>query len=352
MFWVLLGERMTGKTKTALLVDFDNIYSVLEASFVQGLPSWLNWLEDGAFSADGRGRQVVTRKVYWNTQFDLFREQFEARGFQAYSCRSAAAGKVRSGKSSADMILTMDAMELAGGRNKPNEIIILSADTDFLPLVNRLQTYKCRVVVAGRESDFSLGFYREHADAVIHMTGLREACSYARAKRRFFGLLPPKAPVAGIEASARPEAPKPINLPGDPKTPPAARKPVSRAAPPPRAVKKRPPPVAVARNHQFDLMSHAAVVAKLGSDMPDQPISRGKIIRALEAAPDFNMNPVSRTPTWLGEGSYTAMLAALAAVHPNLALRQYANGGATLVYRVTRSDVATTDTDMAPPASD
>ncbi len=329
-----MGDCKVRRTKCALLVDFDNIYSVLQADFLSGLPAWMKWLEDGAFSKDGRPRKFVAKKVYWNTQFDLFREQFESQGFQAFNCRAVAAAKTK--KSSADMFIAMDAIEQARQRDAPGEIIILSADSDFLPLVNRLQTHKCRVVMAGRESDFSLGLYREHADAVVHMTALRKACSYIRPKRQLFGLLAVKAPVAEIDANTPPPAPERIVLPGER----IGKVPVTEKPAPPVATSK--PVKAKTGKRQpkvhIDINASADIIAKLGAETPDQPISRAKIIKALSDNPTFNMNPMSRIPTWLGKGSYTSMIEAMAAVNANLVVRRYQNGGAALAYRIPTED--------------
>ena len=110
-------------------------------------------MEDGALSGDGRRRKFLCKRVYWNSQFDKHRAAFEAAGFEAFTCKAFVKTKLEAGKSSADTFITMDAVELARDMRGLEELIILTTDSDFVPVVNRVQGRDLRVVTAGKETD-------------------------------------------------------------------------------------------------------------------------------------------------------------------------------------------------------
>ena len=176
------------RVKSVLLVDFDNIFAATGIAMVDTLPKWLLWLSDGALSDRGKRRKFLTKRVYWNSQYDTHREAFEAAGFEAFNCRAHAKTKIASGKSSADIVMTMDAIELRQSVDGLDEIILLTTDSDFVPVVNRLQLARLRVVTAGKETDPTYGLYSEHADGVIHIGALKAAFDYERAPRKWYRL--------------------------------------------------------------------------------------------------------------------------------------------------------------------
>ena len=122
------------RLNSVLLVDFDNLYGAAEEGVVNNLSNWLLWLEDGALSPSGKKRRFVRKRVYWNLQFDKYRPDFERAGFEAFKCRALAKRKISAGKSSADIVMTMDAIELAMKTRKLDEMIILTTDSDFVPV--------------------------------------------------------------------------------------------------------------------------------------------------------------------------------------------------------------------------
>ena len=131
------------RLKSVLLVDFDNIYGATSEEVVSGLPNWLLWLEDGAFSPKNRRRRFIDKRVYWNLQFDKYRPDFERAGFSAFNCRALAKRKIGAGKSSADIVLTMDAtvaelyLDRLGHPALAEEALgrAREADSDLLPAV-------------------------------------------------------------------------------------------------------------------------------------------------------------------------------------------------------------------------
>jgi uncharacterized LabA/DUF88 family protein len=154
-----------------LLVDFDNVVSKIVAEFAESPLAWLRWLEAGGHEPNGRRRRLVMKRVYWNSHNEVYREAFEAAGFEAFACRSEAKSK----KSTADMVLALDALDALYGEDRIREFILLSTDTDFVPLVDRLQEHDRRVVTLVDERDVSSAVYRARADLVITRNALGDA---------------------------------------------------------------------------------------------------------------------------------------------------------------------------------
>jgi hypothetical protein len=294
------------KRTSALFVDFDNIFLTLGEPFVNGVGKWLQWLEDGAVG-DGRERRFVRRSVYWNAHFEGYRPAFEKAGFKAFLCRAEASRKIQALKSSADIWLTMDAVE-SSLTEKLDEVVLLSVDTDFVPLVNRLQQRNIRVVAAGDEDNPSFGIYSDHADAVISRNALTHACDYQRQKRAMFGL--GGRPVAVAEPLRRPRGPD-----------------GGRAAyisPPPRHAPASPDSGAAgggAATSTEELLDRVGVALEhLGMRTPHQPISRVALYRVLHSFPEFKQGVDQENRQWFGYGAAAAFLQALARRRDRLAL--------------------------------
>ena len=95
------------------------------------------------------------------------RPDFERAGFSAFNCRALAKRKISAGKSSADIVLTMDAIEIALVNEDVEEVVILTTDSDFVPVVNRVQAGELRVVTCGKETDPTYDLFNQYADAVL-----------------------------------------------------------------------------------------------------------------------------------------------------------------------------------------
>lgn len=141
-------------TRSALFVDFDNAFRRLggEAAeaFAKRPHDWLSWLQQlppPYAGIDGMsGRDILVRRCYLNPNaFGRYRAHFLRVGFDVVDCPSFAdQGK----KNSADIKMAVDAMALL---NHPgvayDEFIILSADSDFVPLLLKLREWDRRTAI-------------------------------------------------------------------------------------------------------------------------------------------------------------------------------------------------------------
>ncbi len=273
------------RKKCALLIDFDNVLGMTSGEFTVSINKWMEWLEDGAFDEDRQKREFVIKRVYWNPLYDRYRDVFEAAGFEAFSCAAVAKSK----KSSADMVITLDAVDIAANTKGLKEIILLTSDTDFVPVVNRLQERDLEVVAMGHEQNPTAEVYRKYADHVVLRNAFMDGFKYERPKRKWFGLIRVKPPV-----------------------PPPA--PVSRAAP--------------TNASPVDQAAGRIVLAAQG--VGGAMLSRKAVIFALRDVRSFNTGGAN---AWLGLGSYKKMLLEIAKKRSDLRLYSYRNGGVAVAYR-------------------
>jgi uncharacterized LabA/DUF88 family protein len=291
-----------GPKKSALLIDFDNVLGMTSGELVASISHWMTWLEDGGFDQRRKRRSFVVKRVYWNPLFERYRGAFETAGFEAFACRAIAKEK----KSSADIVMTLDAMDISNETKGLKEVILLTSDTDFVPVVNRLQDRELDVVAMGNEENSTAAVYREYADHVVLRSAFRNAFTYVRPRRTWFG---------GVAAPARTAPAQPAPQPRPAPTP--AAKPAPR--PPPPKMKDADPLQLAA-----DRVVHAARGA-LGAH-----VSRQSITRALREVPGFTM---SGPNAWLGYGSYKKLLLAIARKRKSeLRLYTHRNGGVAVAY--------------------
>ena len=300
------------RLKSVLLVDFDNIFAATGVAMVDTLPNWLLWLSDGALSPRGRRRKFVSKRVYWNSQYDIHREAFEAAGFEAFDCRAHARTKIASGKSSADIVMTMDAIELRQTLHGIDEMILLTSDSDFVPVVNRLQLSGLTVVTAGKETDPTYELYSEHADSVIHIGALKAAFDYQRAPRKWYRLRSDPPVVAPLRQQAERRSPLMRKVRD------AVR--VEKANGTPGAVQQ--------------LRLAADIVMQLGTRTPDQPLPRNKVIRALEGMEGFQTKYGNRVKPWLGQKNFRALMRKLSEENPDIQVTELADKTVRIVCRV------------------
>lgn len=289
---------MFGKPKkSALLIDFDNVLGMTNGDIVTSIAHWMAWMEDGGFDERRKRRVFAVKRVYWNPLYERYRGAFEAAGFQAFACGAIAKTK----KSSADIVITLDAVDVVSETKGLKEVVLLTSDTDFVPVVNRLQDRGVEVVAMGNEENITAAVYREHADHVVLRAAFREAFSYVRPRRNWFGKLRAAPPVQ----------------------PPAAPPPVAPPAPTRTSGPPQPKP-ANALEAAADRVVHVAKGA-LGAH-----VSRQSITRALLTVPGFTTNGAN---SWFGHGSYKKFLLTVAKKRHN-ALRLYVhgNGGVSVAY--------------------
>jgi hypothetical protein len=148
---------MPAPIRSALFVDFDNVYLNLEAvdrraaeRFATDPMRWLTWLEqtldapDEGAGEEGRRRRVIVRRCYLNPgSFGRFRPDFIRAAFNVTDCPPLTAR----GKTSADIYLAMGVLDVLAQLPHVEEYIILSADADFTPVLLRLRSYDRRTVV-------------------------------------------------------------------------------------------------------------------------------------------------------------------------------------------------------------
>lgn len=300
------------RVRSVLLVDFDNVYGATSEDVVACLSNWLLWLEDGAFSPGGRRRRFLHKRVYWNLQFDRFRPEFEEAGFEAFNCRALAKRKISAGKSSADIVITMDAIELALQTKKLEELIVLTTDSDFVPVVNRVQNPGLRVVTAGKETDPTYELYSQHADAVIHIAALKAGFEYQRTPRKWYQLRSPPPVIAPLTLQRERQSPLMGRVRTALNTAEASSKP---GGPGP------------------DLQRAADIVRSLGERMPDQVLSKTKIVRALGVIPGFTPTYQNGIRPWLGHKNFAALMRRLAQIYPEIEVRGLGKGKAEIIWR-------------------
>ena len=101
---------------------------------------------DSVMEAAEREGDVVTTRLYGPAPLlgcKSWRSLAETADVQPVSCDGS-----RSGKNSADIALTVDAMDLARD-GAVSAVLIVSSDSDYLPLVRRLRSHGVRVCGAG-----------------------------------------------------------------------------------------------------------------------------------------------------------------------------------------------------------
>ena len=140
-----------GHVRSALFVDFDNIYLGLQnedpraaEQFATHPGRWLRWLQQDLPDDSRTGRKILSRRCYLNpSQFARFRPYFIRSAFEVVDCPPLTRG----GKTSADIQMVMDIMDALSHVTRFEEFIILSGDADFTPVLLRLSRHDRRSVV-------------------------------------------------------------------------------------------------------------------------------------------------------------------------------------------------------------
>src|SRR5438477_8240225 len=132
--------KMEQKLKIAVFIDFDNIEI--------GVKSTLHREFDVAAVLDAlkeRG-EIVTKFAYANWG----RQEFATRALSEHAVQMVQRDpSPRGDKNGADINLALDALEMAFTHDHINAFAIVSGDSDFIALVNKLKQYDKRVYVVG-----------------------------------------------------------------------------------------------------------------------------------------------------------------------------------------------------------
>ncbi|HEY0514761.1 MAG TPA: NYN domain-containing protein [Thermoanaerobaculia bacterium] len=141
------SQPSTTHVRTALFVDFDNIYLGLQREdpsaaeqFATDPTRWLLWLQDKLphHEGDNRKRKILFRRCYLNpSQFGRFRPYFTRSAIEVVDCPPLTSG----GKTSADIHMVMDILDTLGHATRFDEFILLSGDADFTPVLLRLSKH-------------------------------------------------------------------------------------------------------------------------------------------------------------------------------------------------------------------
>jgi hypothetical protein len=302
------------RIKSALLIDFDNIVGATNGDFGRTIPNWIAWLEDGKFDGGRRRRNFLVKRVYWHAQNNGYRPAFEGQDFEAVTCQSFV-----DNKSTADMIIALDALQATYDDQGIQEYVVLTTDTDFVPLVERLSNRAKQTVSAGNRDNLSFGVYSDHADVVIATDELKAAFRYERKKSLFNRMRARWKAFTEQRARRRAE-----------RAEVAERKAVEAE----RAAEQAKEQDAVPRKADGagNLLALAAEhVAKAGARSPGLAIGRKTITRTLQNhMPEFSTTGGS---SYLGCGSYNKMLERIAKMRGDLRLHRYGGRGRGISYR-------------------
>lgn len=164
------------RLRAAMFVDFDNVYIGLRRldpdaaeAFASDPGHWLAELENGTDADGDFNRRFLVRACYLNPSvFSRYRPNFTRAGFQVVDCPSLT----QQGKSSADINLVLDAVDALDADTRYDEFVIVSADADFTPLVQRCRAADRRVTIITASPAASA--YRAVADTVITADDLAE----------------------------------------------------------------------------------------------------------------------------------------------------------------------------------
>lgn len=136
---------MKNDIKSALFIDFDNIYirlndqdPELAEKFATQPQRWLSWLEKYALprGCEESNRAILIRKCYLNPQsFHDFRPHFITSAFGVTDCPPLT----KQGKTSADIHMVLDILDTLNSDTHFDEVIIFSGDADFTPVLIKLR---------------------------------------------------------------------------------------------------------------------------------------------------------------------------------------------------------------------
>lgn len=159
--------------KSALFVDFDNVFSGLRRldpavadRFAFQPLAWIRWLTDSLpappHAPDGAARRLLVRRCYLNPQvYQRFRPAFNRAGFEIIDCPAMTS----EGKTSTDIHMVLDIVELLQHEVHYDEFIVFSADADFTPVLRKLRRWDRRTTVLA--IGFPSAAYQASADLLI-----------------------------------------------------------------------------------------------------------------------------------------------------------------------------------------
>lgn len=209
--------------KSALFVDFDNVYSSLRQldpvcadRFARHPAQWMEWLIGSLglpeYSPERARRRVLVRRCYLNPQaYQRFRPSFNLAGFEIVDCPALTS----EGKTSTDIHMVLDIVDLLQHEARYDEFIVFSADADFTPVLRKLRRWDRRTTVLA--IGFPSAAYRASADLLIDQDDfVRNALGFDDEPEIKPAPEPPSAEAAGtafkLMRQAVAESPGPVPL--------------------------------------------------------------------------------------------------------------------------------------------
>src|SRR6516225_4710236 len=163
--------QMEQKLKIAVFVDFDNIEI--------GVKSTLHREFDVAAVLDAlkeRG-EIVTKFAYANWG----RQESATRALSEHAVQMVQRDpSPRGDKNGADINLALDALEMAFTHDHINAFAIVSGDSDFIALVNKLKQYDKRVFVVGGRAFTSTILQKNCHEFISYESLLMDSPKHAR----------------------------------------------------------------------------------------------------------------------------------------------------------------------------
>lgn len=159
--------------KSALFIDFDNVYSALRRldinyaeRFARQPLDWLHWLTHSLplpeHAPAGSARRLLVRRCYLNPHaYQGFRPNFNRAGFETIDCPPMTT----EGKTSTDIHMVLDMVDLLQHDTHFDEFIVFSADADFTPVLRKLRRSDRRTTVLA--VGFPSAAYQASADLLI-----------------------------------------------------------------------------------------------------------------------------------------------------------------------------------------
>jgi hypothetical protein len=159
--------------KSALFVDFDNVFTQLRQvsadaadRFARHPTEWIQWLADSLPLPDpheeGEQRRLLVRRCYLNPNwYQNFRHAFLRAGFEVVDCPPVTS----QGKTSTDIHMVLDIVELLQHDTRYDEFIVFSADADFTPVLRKLRRFDRRTTVLA--IGYPSAAYQASADLLI-----------------------------------------------------------------------------------------------------------------------------------------------------------------------------------------
>src|SRR5216110_2643986 len=176
---------MEQKLKIAVFIDFDNIEI--------GVKSTLHREFDVAAVLDAlkeRG-EIVTKFAYANWG----RQESATRALSEHAVQMVQRDpSPRGDKNGADINLALDALEMAFTHDHINAFAIVSGDSDFIALVNKLKQYNKVIFVVGGRAFTSTILQKNCHEFVLRI-----------ATRRAAAAAPPAASAARVAAAQQPD---------------------------------------------------------------------------------------------------------------------------------------------------